>query len=345
MWVYLLVLLLPLALSFQRPRTGRRLVGLAVFYVFLWAFTGLRFEIGPDWTGYTYIFQGAQAADWSAIGSDREPGFFLVNKVADVFGWGLPGVNAICASLFLLGLYRFAAITANPWLATAAVLPFLVFIVSMSGVRQAAAIGLAFLALSRWQESGLLWKLGLIGLAASFHNSAVVFLIFVLWDGGRYPLIRAIVGSAVLVVAARYLDSSGATDTYASRYFEKNVESGGAFYHVALGAIPGALYLFFRKQIAAHGWANGLMQRASLIAVALLPLVFLSSTGASRLSLYFSFVQMWVFPAFVAAHGKRWIPATFICALYILLVFVVYFTLGSHVFAYVPYRNILLEGW
>ena len=44
------------------------------------------------------------------------------------------------------------------------------------------------------------------------------------------------------------------------------------------------------------------MQRASIIAVALLPLVLLSSTGASRLSLYFSFVQMWVFPAFVAAH-------------------------------------------
>lgn len=345
MWVYLLVLLLPLALSFQRPSNRHRLAGLAAFYVFLWVFTGLRFEVGPDWMGYTYIFQGAQGEDWSAIASDREPGFFLINKVADALGWGLLGVNAICAALFLLGLYRFAATTANPWLATAAVLPFLVFIVSMSGVRQAAAIGLAFLALSRWRESGLLWKLGLIGLAASIHNSAVVFLIFVLWDGGRYPLIRAIVGSAVLLVAARYLDTSGATDTYASRYFEQNLKSGGAFYHVALGAVPGAIYLFFRRQIAAHGWATGLMQRASIIAVALLPLVLLSSTGASRLSLYFSFVQMWVFPAFVAAHGKRWTPATFLCAVYILLVFVVYFTLGSHVFAYVPYRNVLLEGW
>ena len=269
----------------------------------------------------------------------------MINKVADSLGWGLPGVNAICAALFLLGLYRFAATTANPWLATSAVLPFLVFIVSMSGVRQAAAIGLAFLALSRWRESGLLWKLGLIGLAASFHNSAVVFLIFVLWDGGRYPVVRAIVGSAALVFAARYLDDSGATDTYASRYFEQNVESGGAFYHVALGALPGALYLFFRKQIAAHGWANALMQRASIIAVALLPLVLLSSTGASRVSLYFSFVQMWVFPAFVAAHGKRWIPATFMCVVYFLAVFVVYFSLGTHVGAYVPYRNVLLESW
>ena len=345
MWVYLLVLLLPLALSFQRPRKGHHLAGLAAFYVFLWTFTGLRFEVGPDWTGYTYIFQGVQTQDWAAIANDREPGFFLINKLADALGWDLPGVNAMCAGLFLFGLYRFAATTANPWLATAAVLPYLVFIVSMSGVRQAAAIGLAFLALSRWRESGLIWKLGLIALAASFHNSAVVFLIFVLWDGGRYPLVRAIVGSAVLVVAARYLDNSGATDTYASRYFEQNVESGGAFYHVALDAVPGAIYLFFRRQIAAHGWTSGLMQRASIIAVALLPLVLLSSTGASRLSLYFSFVQMWVFPAFVAAHGKRWIPATFMCVVYFLAVFVVYFTLGSHVDAYVPYRNILLEGW
>ena len=135
MWLYLLILLLPLALSFQPPRAGRPLMGVAAFYIFLWIFTGLRLEIGPDWTGYTYIFQGAQAEYWSATASDREPGFFLVNKVADALGWGLPGVNAICAALFLLGLYRFAATTANPWLATAAVLPYLVFIVSMSGVR------------------------------------------------------------------------------------------------------------------------------------------------------------------------------------------------------------------
>lgn len=345
MWLYLLVLLLPLALSFQRPRAGQRPTGLATFYVFLWVFIGLRFEIGPDWSGYAYIFEGVQGVEWAGIAISREPGFFVVNKVSDSLGWGLPGVNAICAALFLFGLFRFAATTPNPWLATSAVIPYLVFIVSMSGVRQAAAIGLAFLALSRWRESGLLWKLGLIGLAASFHNSAVVFLIFVLWDGGRYPLVRAIVGSTVLVLAARYLDDSGATDTYASRYFEQNVESAGAFYHVALCALPGALYLFFRRQITSHGWANGLMQRASILAVALLPLVLLSSTGASRLSLYFSFVQMWVFPAFVAAHGKRWIPATFMCAGYFLAVFVVYFSLGSHVGAYVPYRNILLEGW
>lgn len=345
MWVYLLLLLIPLTLGFRAPRADQKLWGVAAFYLVLWLFTGLRFEIGPDWIGYTYIFEGVQGRDWAEIANDREPGFFFVNKVSDMFGWGLAGVNAICAALFLLGLYRFAATTANPWLATAAVIPYLVFIVSMSGVRQAAAIGLAFLALSRWRDSGLAWKLVLIGLAVSFHNSAVVFLVFVLWDGGRYPLVRAIVGGAVLLLSARYLDDSGASDTYASRYFEQNVESGGAFYHVALGALPGALYLLFRRQIAAHGWANGLMQRASIIAVALMPFVMLSSTGASRLSLYFSFVQMWVFPAFVAAHGKRWIPATFMCVLYFLAVFVVYFTFGSHVGAYVPYRNILLEGW
>ena len=72
MWLYLLVLLLPVALSFQRPRAGRRLMGLAAFYVFLWVFSGLRFEVGPDWTGYTYIFQGVQTQDWSAIANDRD---------------------------------------------------------------------------------------------------------------------------------------------------------------------------------------------------------------------------------------------------------------------------------
>jgi hypothetical protein len=78
-----------------------------------------------------------------------------------------------------------------------------------------------------------------------------------------------------------------------------------------------------------------------LVAIALLPLVLVSSTGTSRLALYLSFVQMWVFPVFVAAHGRRWVGATGLCVLYFLAVFLVYFTLGTHASAYIPYGNVL----
>lgn len=341
MWIYLLVLAIPLVMSFQAPRRRNRQMGLVVYYLLLWLFVGLRHEVGPDWSGYTNIYELTISEDWTAIASYREPGFFLINKLSQALGWGLHGVNAIGAALFLFGIHRYATRTANSWLATAAVVPFLVFIIAMSGVRQAAALGVVFALLANWDKAGVVRKLIVIGLAATIHNSALFMLVFVLWDGSRYPWLRIVLGSLALLVGIYLLDRSGATDIYAQRYLVTNVESGGAVYHVALSSFPGVLYLVFRRQITAHGWANPLVLRASLVAIALLPLVFVSSTGVSRLALYLSFVQMWVFPAFVMAHGKRWVGATWICVLYFLMVFLVYFMFSTHASTYIPYVNVL----
>lgn len=341
MWIYLLVLAIPLVMSFQAPRRRNRQMGLVAYYLLLWLFVGLRHEVGPDWFGYTNIYELTSSQDWLAMVGDREPGFFLINKLSQALGWRLHGVNAIGAALFLFGIHRYATRTANAWLATAAVVPFLVFIISMSGVRQAAAIGIVFVLLADWDKAGVARKIIVISLAATIHNSALFMLVFVLWDGGRYPWLRIAAGSIALLVGIRWLDQSGVTDVYAQRYLEINVESRGAFYHVALSSFPSVLYLAFHRQIAAHGWARPLIFRAALVAIALLPLVLVSSTGASRLALYLSFVQMWVFPAFVAAHGRRWVGATGICVLYFLAIFVVYFTLGTHASAYIPYENVL----
>ncbi len=341
MWVYLVILLIPLLRAFKPPRQRQRHLGLLVYFVVLWLFTGLRHEIGPDWLAYTYIYEGQVAGAWSEVLSSREPGFSLLNKLSEAAGWGVYGVNAICAAIFLGGVYRFATRTANPWLATAAVVPFLVFIISMSGIRQAAAIGIVFSLLADWHTIGIFRKMVFILLAATLHNSALFMLVFVLWDGSRYPWLRIMVGSLAILFSMRILDQAGAVDVYAQRYLETNVESAGAVYHIALSALPAAIFLVFRRQLAAHGWDSALMMRASVLSLAMLPLVLVSSTGASRLALYLSFVQMWVFPAFVASHGRRWVVPTACCAVYFLAIFFVYFTLGSHASAYLPYGNIL----
>lgn len=341
MWIYLLILAIPLAMSFQPPRIRNRHAGLLAFFVLLWLFTGLRDEVGTDWEGYGYIYQDAISRDWDDFAADREPGYFLINKISEAFGWGRYGVNSICAGFFLTGIYRYATRTPNAWLATSSVLPFLVFIISMSGVRQAAAVGIVFSLLADWDKASMLRKLALIGLAATIHNSALFMLVFVLWDGSRYPWLRIALGSLALVVGVRFLDQSGASDVYAQRYLKNNLQSGGAFYHVALSAFPGMLYFVFRRQISRHGWYSPLLFRASLVAVSLLPLVLISSTGTSRLAVYLSFVQMWAFPAFVAAHGRRWAGATGLCVAYFLAIFLVYFILGTHADSWVPYRNVL----
>lgn len=345
MLIYLVLLLIPVALALRSPRVRPRQQGFAAFCALLVVFVGLRYEIGPDWLGYTYILERSQDRDWSDVWSQGEPLFFLLNKASDALGWGLYGVNAVCAAIFMYGVFRYARTTVNAWLALAAVMPFLVFIIAMSGIRQGAAMGILFVAAAGWSTSTVWKKVALIILAMGFHNSALFMLIFVIWDTGRYQWARIAIGGIIGFVALQYLGDSGATEVYSKRYFEDNVKSGGALYHVMLCAIPGAVFLLFRRKWAAHGVANGLVARASILSLALLPMVFVSSTGTSRVSLYLSFVQMWVFPAFVKAHGRRWPGATLACGLYFLVIFVVYFTLGSHVEAYVPYRSLIMEGW
>jgi len=345
MLVYLFVLLLPLALALRAPRFRLRDNGFGAFCAFLAVFVGLRYEIGPDWLGYLNILERYRELDWIDVWNQREPLFFLLNKASDALGWDLYGVNAVCAAIFMYGVFRYARTTANAWLALAAVMPFLVFIISMSGVRQAAAIGVLLVAAADWRTSIVWKKVALIILAMTFHNSSLFMMIFVVWDNGRYQWARIAIGAAIGFIALQKLGDSGASEMYSKRYVQENLESGGALYHVLLCAIPGALYLAFRKKWAAHGVANDLVARASVLSIALLPMVFVSSTGTSRMSLYLSFVQMWVFPAFVKAHGRRWPGATLACGAYFMTIFVVYFTLGTHAHLYVPYRSLLWVGW
>src|SRR5690606_32501108 len=64
MWIYLLVLAIPLGMSFQAPRRRNRQMVLVAYYLLLWLFVGLRYEVGPDWFGYTNIYEATISQDW-----------------------------------------------------------------------------------------------------------------------------------------------------------------------------------------------------------------------------------------------------------------------------------------
>ena len=62
------------------------------------------------------------------------------------------------------------------------------------------------------------------------------------------------------------------------------------------------------------------------------------------MSLDFSFVQMWVYPALVEAKvAPRMALIAGIFAVAI-ATFLVYFMFGTHASSYVPYRNVLFMG-
>lgn len=347
MLIYFLVLLLPFVAAMLHPRMPRRsYVGLWVYFGLLLVFCGLRVEVGPDWTGYLEIYDVAAQLEYGELLLKPEALFFLLNKVSDELGLGFSAVILSSSLIFLFGCFKYARQTTNPWLAISVVTPYLIFIVSMSGIRQACAIGIGMFMMSRWRQSSRLEKLAWTAVATSFHNSATVMLVFFILEF-RLRLATRLAMVVVVTASLLYLSSEAETvERYRSVYVEENLISGGAFFHLLLTAFPAALYVAFRKRLEAAGLADRNVLIASVLTLAAVPLLPISSTGVDRLALYFSFVQMWTYPALLRARvgnvgihaGKAAVGAL------VLTIFFVYFLFGTHVQSYVPYQNLVLSS-
>lgn len=341
MLTYFFILVIPLLAGVAYPSERQpRPVGLWFFFVVLLVFCGLRFEVGADWGGYLNIFDITQQSSLGDAISTAEPSFYLLNWVADWSGVGFAGVIFVSSLIFLYGCFRYARVTFNPWLAIAVVVPYLVFIISLSGIRQACAIGIGFVMLADWQKASTTRNVLLIALAASFHNSAVVLMLFPVLSMRRPLYVRLLLAIGIGLATAAGLDSSSA-EKYRSVYLENDLISEGAFYHVMLTAFPGALYLHFRRKLAAANALDPNVFLGSILTLCALPLLLISSTGVDRLTLYFSFVQMWTYPALLRARVMNRTSLKTAVAVIVLTIFIVYFQFGSHAYTYVPYRNLL----
>ena len=345
MLIYFLLLLVPLLASFAYPPDGKGVSFVFwLFFLVLLVFTGLRDEIGPDWIPYQYIFWDVATVNLEDMAIFSEPGFFLLNYFSDYMEWDIYGVMFVCALIFLFGVFSYATTTANPWMAIAVVTPYLVYIISMSGIRQAAAIGIGYLMLSKWRDWPMVVRLLLVGLAMSFHNSAAVFLFFFMFSGKDWMAARVILAAALALAIVFGMSDTETYAKYSKVYVEENLISGGAFFHVLLSAFPAAIYLIYRKQIVAAVGENHPVDLASIAVLAAMPLLAVSSTGVDRLTLYFSFIQMWIYPAIAKAFVAQRDELRLATGSLVLLIFFVYFLFGTHADAYVPYRNLLFAS-
>jgi hypothetical protein len=342
MLIYFLVLLIPLILGLVHPRYSK--TSYVVFWLFFLAlliFCGFRYEVGTDWLGYLSIYENSYFLTLADVLDNYEPGFALINMASYRLGFEFTGVVFSTSLIFLYGCFVYARQTTNPWLAVATVMPYLIFIISLSGIRQACSIGIGFYLFAKWERFTLVRKLVFVLLAISLHNSAVILLFFVVVSAKSGLLTRAVLLILVTVLLGFNLNSSTAVAKYQYVYLDQNLISEGAFFHMLLIAFPSALYLFYRKQLEAFGVTNRNVFWASLLTIALMPLLAVSSTGVDRLSLYLSFVQMWVYPALLHAGVVNRGTIRVSIGMLVMTIFFVYFLFGNYIYAYIPYQNII----
>lgn len=344
---YFIVLMIPSIFALFNTRKLSLILWYFTFVIFV-VFVGCRFEVGPDWGPYGYIHENIAYFSFWEVVSQAEPLSYLLFWISETSGFHVYLSNIVGAVILMTGVFCFARRTVNPWLAVVTASPYFIFVMGMSGVRQTMAAGVILLLFSRWERYSFLTRgLFILG-AAMFHTSALVnniFLVIKMNIALRYKIALGLIILTITIYlgfeVSMYSDN---VIKYQQRYLESSFieHSFGSLYHIAMIAIPGFLGFIFRKRIVSNIHNPSLLYFGVYGSLSIFMINFVSSTVASRLTVYLYFVPMMVYPALVTTLGRRArLGSIFAVIAFHLMILFVWFTFATHGFSYTNYQNIL----
>jgi hypothetical protein len=313
-----------------------------VMYILLVLMIGLRHEVGGDWIQYLEMLDSYKNADSADRFGFQDPAFVLFNILAAWSGLGIYLLNLLSAIIFVWGLLVFCRAQPRPWLALAVAVPYLITVVAMGYTRQGVAIGIAMMAMVALGRGLTLRFVLLIALAALFHKSAIILVPMAILGSTKrrlFTLLWVIVAGLALFV----LLLQESLSFLISGYIESQYQSSGAAIRISMNALPGVLFLLFRKrfhlsleQRSFWTW----MAWSSLLFVVLLK-VSPSSTAVDRVALYWIPLQLFVLSRLPNAFGQRdgkstlWVYAVIA---YCIAVHFVWLFYADTAFAWLPYQ-------
>lgn len=347
---YFSILLIPALFSIFNQRRVPAALYFGTFVVFV-LFVGLRYKVGMDWSNYVFIHQAIVYKDLSEIFLQGEPASNILFWISTTLTDSTLLTNIVAAVITLYGIFSFAGRMRYPWIAIVSATPYLIVVFSMSGIRQAMAVGVMMWLFSRWRETSSLRRIVVVFVASLFHTSALINFIAVVFSA-RISLTRRIAITALLVLIGAISPLSTSLysaniDFYQEHYLtgETSIISPGALLHVALVWIPAATFLVLRKRLAPYIFDQKLMLLGAWMSIFLVAVYFLSSTVASRVTLYLYFVPMMFYPAFVesvARKQKQSVTLLIVIVHFGLLALWLFFANNS--IGHIPYDTVLFRN-
>jgi len=347
--VYWLLLLLPAWRALVEPKQRWTDPISVVIWLILSVLIGLRHEVGGDWQTYLENMDLVRDVPFGELNLTRDPAYEVLNWFSLRLGFGIYGVNFVCAGIFSFGLVLFCRAQPRPWLALCLSIPYLVIVVAMGYTRQAVSIGLlmpGFLALSQGKlKHFVAW----VTAAAAFQQTSLITLAFLLpvIPGSslqvrllRLMIMTFVAGALVQIFLAARLD------VFIHGYIQgQQMQSEGAVIRVSMNAIPGLVFLRWGKRLKLPTLENRLWIGISVLTMAcvfglkLIP----STTVVDRIALYAIPVQLFV-GSRVPDLGLLRIDARFLTLLLVVLAIVVQFIwlfFAKTAFTWLPYQNII----
>ncbi|TIP05722.1 MAG: EpsG family protein [Mesorhizobium sp.] len=268
-----------------------------VVVVLLFVFSAFRHEVGCDWSGYLNEYDQAANMPLKEISWDNEALWWTVLWLQNYLDIPYPWINVLSSAICFSGVHVLARRQLDPLGFLVLLFPVLVINMPMSAIRQGAAIGLLCIALTRFLD-GRSVAFGIwVFLAASFHSSALVFLLLVPLATRQITPQR--IGAAVLLAApgAFMLMSAKAAQKASFRYIDTGVDAFGALFRISLLALSGAFFFFALSRV----WKRDYPDDYPLVAIGSAGMLFLgallpvSSVIADRLGYYLIPIQALIF--------------------------------------------------
>ena len=350
MWIYwfLFIFVAWTALSKMYPVftdyrvTYQKIPGL-LWFCLLVLLIGFRYEVGGDWFSYLRMvedYDGALLKNSLSLGSD--PGYNFLNWVGGNVWGGIYFVNVISAAIFAWGLLLYCRFQPRPELSLLVAVPFLIIVVSMGYTRQSVAIGLIMASLVALQNGYAKRFILFVVLAALFHKTAIIFMLFAVFYRfrNRFIIILTVFLSFLMIFLLLLQDYVMLAMGY---YFDTKYNSSGAGVRVAMNALPAMLFLIWRRRFHLSLNQRNFWTWVSWIALAFVPLLFLlpSSTVVDRMALYWIPLQIMVWshaPDVLGWRGRRnafWVYSIVTYSGFILFIWIFF---ADHRMEWLPYQ-------
>lgn len=343
-WALFLVPALGALVERERPTGGIRpafLFSLA-FVFFIIAFR----ETGGDWYTYNLMFELIRGMSFSDAVALTDPAYGALNWLSDQLGWGLYGVNAVCALIFLVGFARFSAPEARSQLMLAVATSYLIIVVVVGYTRQGTAIGVELLALRSLMGRRFFPFLAWASLAMAFHRSAEILLPLGYFAAPRRTgwLGRILAGGTVAAATALFANQFSAQidHFYAVYVVSSRYNSEGALIRGVMNVAAALAFLRNRRHWAALWDDQDIWLAFSLAAIAAAGLGFVASTAADRVGLYVIPLQIIVFARLPALWRRSsQVPVASAVAIYALALGV-WLNLGQFASVlWLPYKSLI----
>ena len=336
--------LIPVCAAFSQIRVDQQAKSLlfGFFGILVVSIIGFRHDVGGDWESYYRVYNEMYKLNPYDIFGIRDPGYKLINWISFNLNLGIYGVNLISATIFTYGLIKFCKSQPYPWLTLSISMPYLVIVVGMGYTRQAIAMGIIFLAIPILLKGGHYKYILLVFLATMFHKSAVLMIPFVFVFRRSFKTWQKIIFA--LVFLATLWIFMPTIQAYYKYYVDSTMHSRGGRIRVWMNFLPVLVYLICSKKRLLFKNEGIIWKWISIAIIISVPLVEFFSSATDRMNLYFSVIQLVIWPRIILMQStpfRKAVVAVSIVSLYSTALFVwLYFAKHSH--SWVPYSTILL---